>query len=138
MNIHSIYALIFRWTRRRRMARFEAHLKPDAETRILDIGGTPGNWRYLRFQPRLVLLNISRLHAGAAAEGDKMVFVQGDALAPPAPVAATEFDIVFSNSVIEHVGDYGQQKRFAESWRRLGRRLWVQTPRARFRLSRTT
>src|SRR5262249_16452869 len=38
------------------------------------------------------------------------------------------FDIVFSNSVIEHVGDAKSQQDFAREVTRVGRAFWVQTP----------
>ena len=38
------------------------------------------------------------------------------------------YDIVFSNSVIEHVGDFQDQIKFAKEARRVGKRLWIQTP----------
>lgn len=39
---------------------------------------------------------------------------------------------MFSNSVIEHVGDPARQKRFGDEVRRVGRRYWVQTPYRHF------
>lgn len=39
-----------------------------------------------------------------------------------------QFDIVFSNSVIEHVGDFNRQKQFAEEVQRVGKNYFVQTP----------
>lgn len=44
------------------------------------------------------------------------------------------FDIVFSNSVIEHVGSWERQLAFAAEARRVGRRLWIQTPAREFSL----
>jgi hypothetical protein len=38
------------------------------------------------------------------------------------------YPISFSNSVIEHVGDYEAQKAFAREIRRVAPRIWVQTP----------
>lgn len=42
--------------------------------------------------------------------------------------AEGSYDIVFSNSVIEHVGNLGDQEAFAREARRVGRKLWIQTP----------
>lgn len=42
------------------------------------------------------------------------------------------FDVVFSNSVIEHLGDFGSQQKMAGEIRRIGRRYFVQTPNRGF------
>jgi hypothetical protein len=39
-----------------------------------------------------------------------------------------DYDIVFSNSVIEHVGSWEDQQAFAREVRRVGKKVWVQTP----------
>jgi SAM-dependent methyltransferase len=49
-------------------------------------------------------------------DGRKMDFADGS------------FDIVYSNCVIEHVGTFEDQKRFAAEARRVGKKLFVQTP----------
>ena len=46
--------------------------------------------------------------------------------------ADRSFDICYSNSVIEHLFEFEQQKRFADELRRVGRRVWVQTPARSF------
>jgi hypothetical protein len=56
--------------------------------------------------------------------------IVGDGCALPYGDGA--FDIVFSNSVIEHLGTAERQKKFAAELRRVGRSLWVQTPAKSF------
>jgi hypothetical protein len=53
---------------------------------------------------------------------------QGDACALPEHLRANEYDLVFSNSVIEHVGGHERRLRFAEAVHDLAPRHWVQTP----------
>jgi SAM-dependent methyltransferase len=53
-------------------------------------------------------------------------YVQGDACALPFP--ADSFDIVFSNAVIEHVGDRKRQETFVREASRVGRRVFLTTP----------
>jgi hypothetical protein len=116
-------AAISRSFRRRRMQRFARELGITAETRVLDIGGTPECWELVPEQPRLTLLNTPRARddlAGAAS------WVAGDGRSLPFRDRA--FDIVFSNSVIEHVGDASSQERFAREVARVGRGYWVETP----------
>jgi hypothetical protein len=109
--------------RRGRMQRFAAELGITAATRVLDIGGTPDCWRLLPVVPRVTLLNTPRAQADLAGAES---WVAGDGRALPFRDGA--FDIVFSNSVIEHVGDEASQRRFAAEVARVGRAYWVQTP----------
>jgi SAM-dependent methyltransferase len=116
-------AAISRHFRRRRMQAFLRAFRVTPETRILDIGGTPDCWELIGERPRVVLLNTPRAKddlRGAAS------WVAGDGRALPFRDGA--FDIVFSNSVIEHVGDRDSQRRFATEVARVGRAFWVQTP----------
>jgi ubiquinone/menaquinone biosynthesis C-methylase UbiE len=109
------------------MERFarEFHITP--ETRVLDIGGTPDCWDLLPVRPRLVLLNMPRAKEDL---GGADSWVAGDGRQLPFRDGA--FDLVFSNSVIEHVGDVASQRRFAAEVARVGRSYWVQTPNRRF------
>jgi len=42
--------------------------------------------------------------------------------------ADREFDIAYSNSVIEHLSAYKNQQKFANEMRRVGQKVWCQTP----------
>jgi hypothetical protein len=109
--------------RRRRMQRFAREFAITSETRILDIGGTPDNWDLIAVRPRLVMLNTPRAKDELAGAS---FWVAGDGRCLPFPDRS--FDLVFSNSVIEHVGDAASQKQFAREVSRVGRAYWVQTP----------
>jgi hypothetical protein len=122
MPVHAWFTSLSRYFRRRRMERFAREFGIGSETRILDIGGTPDCWTLLAERPRLTLLNTPRAAddlAGAtwvAGDGRRLPFRDGT------------FDVVFSNSVIEHVGDAASQQSFAREVARVGRGFWVQTP----------
>lgn len=105
------------------MERFVRELAITGETRILDVGGTPETWLQLDVRPRVTLLNTPRTHEELAAAP---AWVAGDGRSLPFRDAA--FDVVFSNSVIEHVGDAASQQHFASEVMRVGRAYWVQTP----------
>jgi ubiquinone/menaquinone biosynthesis C-methylase UbiE len=105
------------------MRRFVRDCRLTADSSVLDIGGTPDNWQLVAVSPRLVLLNMPRAHADLAGAAQ---WVAGDGRQLPFRDAA--FDVVFSNSVIEHVGDAASQERFAREVARVGRAYWVQTP----------
>jgi hypothetical protein len=47
-------------------------------------------------------------------------------------IADRQYDVVFSNSTIEHVGTWDDQKRAAAEIRRVGKRYFVQTPNRYF------
>ena len=114
---------ISRHFRRRRMQRFASEFAITAATRILDIGGTPDCWALLEERPIVTLLNTPRARSDLAGAAH---WVAGDGRCLPFRDGA--FDVVFSNSVIEHVGDRQSQQRFAGEVARVGRGFWVQTP----------
>jgi hypothetical protein len=109
------------------MARFAREFALTAETTILDVGGAPETWDLLEVRPRVTLLNTPRTREELAAAKS---WVAGDGRM--LPFRDRSFDIVFSNSVIEHVGDVESQQRFAAEVMRVGRAWWVQTPNRRF------
>lgn len=128
MNIHSLYALIFRFWRQKRMAQFEAIIEPNVSETVLDVGGYPGTWTSRpQSTKRIDCINLHEVDwDNAKNPGYCITTSVGNGCA--LTYANNSYEIVFSNSVIEHVGDWDQQKAFAEEVRRVGRKLWIQTP----------
>lgn len=121
------FASVSRRTRVRRMENCIRLLGIGETTRVLDVGGTLDIWRLAPVLPHLTVLNHPRADQEIRREFP-VVFGDGTAL----PFADKSFDVVFSNSVIEHVGDAGQQERFAAEVARVGKQYWVQTPNRYF------
>jgi hypothetical protein len=118
--------------RKRRMQRFGSVFSFSRHPRILDVGGTPEIWALLPLPEasRVVLLNMPRADARRESTAAGLEYVHGDGCR--LPFADRAFDIVFSNSVIEHVGCQNAQERFALEVARVGRGYWVQTPNRYF------
>ena len=125
----NILRFFFRFTRKRRMRRFERLIRPTDETTVLDVGGTALNWQFVSARPQVVLLNVAPPEAADTASR-QFTFVAGDGRALEYGEGA--FDLVYSNSVIEHLGTFEEQQRMASEVRRVGRKLWIQTPARSF------
>jgi 2-polyprenyl-3-methyl-5-hydroxy-6-metoxy-1,4-benzoquinol methylase len=108
------------------MALFLERMKPLKQTRILDVGGYPWCWLDSRVPLSVTILNLHILPGLENQYKDRCKLVIGDATRMQ--FQDQQFDIVFSNSVIEHLGTYQQQEKFAKEVRRVGRDLWIQTP----------
>lgn len=126
-RIHRLYARVNRRFRVARMRRFQALLRVTPDTRVLDIGGTLYNWQHAPVRPRLTLVNLGARPRDLPGD---VAYVQADATR--LPFGSHAFDVVYSNSVIEHLGTEANQATMAEEVRRVGRRYFVQTPDARF------
>jgi len=129
-------------SRRRKLRLFLEELHPTAETSVLDVGadelafGEGGGCGTLNFfeehypwPERITALGLQD-GSGFRARYPEIPYVQGDACA--LPFADGEFEIVFSNAVIEHVGDRERQRRLVAEAIRVGRRAFITTPNRRF------
>ena len=118
--------------RRRRFALFLPlidHVLDDrARCEILDIGGDPDYWDSVgdllqQRCCRITLLN----RAPYPVDPDKYVSLPGDAR-DLRQFPDMSFDLVHSNSVIEHVGRWPEMQAMAREVRRLAPNYFVQTP----------
>jgi hypothetical protein len=126
MTLKQLYAKLylpfFRYFRTRRMRRFAQEFALTPDSRVLDVGGTFFNWTLLSVRPDLVILNRSVPRRPAAGA----MWIKADAL--HLPFQDGMFDIVYSNTVIEHVSTFENQRCFAAECRRVGISYYIQTP----------
>ncbi len=120
--------------RRGRFALFQSLMsRLPRPLRILDVGGEPGFWRTMGFAEfgdvDITLINVHQWEAVQPPFRN----VWGDAR-DMRQFHDGEFDVVFSNSVIEHVGTFDDQRRMANEVQRVGKRYFVQTPNKYFPL----
>lgn len=104
---------------------------PDlAQMRVLDLGGVAAMWQAMPVMPaEVVLMND---HEYPVPDGGVFTAITGDACDPPESMQGERFDLVFSNSVIEHVGGHYRRERFAETIHELAPHHWIQTPNRYF------
>jgi hypothetical protein len=93
---------------------------------VLDLGGTPRFWSAAPVRPqRVVTVN---LEDEDDAGLNWVMPVTGDACDLPTAVRRDRFDLVFSNSLIEHVGGHERRKQFAAQVHMIAERHWIQSP----------
>jgi hypothetical protein len=131
----SLFARLSAISRRRKFELFSELMWPQPTTTVLDVGGevNPQHDRTLRFidsypwKSMLSAINVSADHVSLI----KRRYPEVDARVADAcnlPWPDKHFDIVFCNAVIEHVGDFGRQRRMAQEIMRVGKAWFVTTP----------
>jgi len=101
--------------------------------RVLDLGGTAYSWLDAPVRPREVtLVNLFESEFNVRHDEKKLPLwlslTTGDACDPPSEIRLTSFDLVFSNSLIEHVGGVARRKQLATVVKECAPRYWIQTP----------
>jgi SAM-dependent methyltransferase len=120
--------------RRKRFAFFLSLLDAvPRPVRILDVGGVQQFWKMMGTDRldgiSVTLLNLRSEHLTDTLFVDS---IAGDAR-DLRQFESGAFDVVFSNSVIEHLGPrFEDQRRMADEVRRVGKRYFVQTPNRYF------
>lgn len=110
-----------------RMKLFVETFRPLSHQRVLDVGGQPGIWRHVPVPLHVTLLNLPGVADAIPASHHTFRQVTGDAC-ECLPFQEDEFDFIYSNSVLEHVGEHQRQQMFAAQIRRFQANYWVQTP----------
>lgn len=134
--------IVWKWTtwvsissRRRKYRMFLDLINPDESDLILDIGvsGAASDARAENFleewypnREQITAVGIDDLRAFKERYPDVRT-VQADAT-KKLPFKDNQFDIVFSNAVIEHVGDRSKQKQFVKECLRVGKSIFITTP----------
>lgn len=100
--------------------------------KILDIGGTPTYWETVgnKVQARdahITLVNIDYWPTDQGQESELFTKTRGDGCHLP-EYENNSFDIVHSNSVIEHVGSWSNMRKMANEVMRLAPYYYVQVP----------
>lgn len=98
--------------------------------RVLDLGGTSQSWLRAPVRPHHV--TVLNLFEPGDASADWITPVTGDACAAREVLAArglsTGYDLVFSNSLLEHVGGHANRQRLCDEMSALAPNSWLQTP----------
>lgn len=115
------------WTRQQRMQQMAHRMQLTQGVSVLDLGGLPSIWRDAPGPMQITLFNLPGTDMPPEAGDHHFTYVEGDACNVEG-VRDKSYDLVFSNSVIEHVGAEERQNAFAREVRRLGKSYWVQTP----------
>jgi SAM-dependent methyltransferase len=119
--------------RQRKYQYFLDQLKPDKDTKILDVGFTdddpyPGiNFleRNYPYRKNIVALGIEDAPTFTKNFPEvKVVLYDGNYF----PFTDKEFDIAWSNAVIEHVGDHDKQLLFLSELIRTSKNIFITTP----------
>ena len=107
--------------------------RPGQPIRILDLGGRRQFWRNVgnqflnQYDVHVTILNLTQSEIGTgASDADRIRVELGNACA--APYADRSFDLVVSNSVIEHLETLANMTSFAGETRRIAPAYYCQTP----------
>jgi ubiquinone/menaquinone biosynthesis C-methylase UbiE len=114
--------------RRKRLSLFLNFIAPlKKPIRILDLGGTVAFWYLNGFannsQIEIVVLNL----AAQPTKFKNIKSIVGDARSL-SRFKDKQYDVVFSNSLIEHIGDLKAQEKMGKEIMRIGKKYFVQTP----------
>lgn len=113
---------------RRERMKYLRLLDLNTGAKVVDLGGACEIWQFMDTPLEITIVNLPGVDVQKpSASHHKFHFVEADAT-DLGMYSDDEFDLVFSNSVIEHVGGKDRQAAFAGEVRRLAPAYYVQTP----------
>jgi hypothetical protein len=108
--------------RQRRNEEFKRRFPDLADMRVLDLGGTAVSWRVLGLRPGNV--TVVNLDPDEEPYEPWIDLVQADACVG----GFGKYDLVFSNSLMEHLGGHARRQQFANVVQESASSWWIQTP----------
>lgn len=126
-------------SRQRKFRLFMEHVRPTEQTTVVDVGvadapfgeatGHGATYNFLEamypWRERITAVSIDELpHFAEAFPEIRRVQADGREL----PFADGEFDVGFSNAVVEHLGDRDSQQAFVRELCRVSKQVFVTTP----------
>jgi hypothetical protein len=109
--------------RGRRWAEFMRRFPAFADMKVLDLGGTPEFWQRAPLRPAAVtIVNL----LDETVDESWITTLHGDAC--DAGWLTETFDVVISNSLLEHVGGVARRRQLADVVHAAAPRWWMQTP----------
>ena len=96
--------------------------------KIIDIGGDIQYWKNIGWQHPACKIHLLNLYESKVPENETYQFSSSVGNGLSLEYKKGEVDLIFSNSVIEHVGSYQKQQIFANEVRRVSDKYIVQTP----------
>ncbi len=130
----TVFSRLSKISRVRKLELLEKCMKPAAHDKVLDVGAqVSSNSTDVQFvdwypwKENVTAVNVSQEYLDAIKERYPVVNTRfADARRLPWPDKT--FDVVFSNAVIEHVGNLQDQRQMASEIMRVGKRWFVTTP----------
>jgi hypothetical protein len=94
---------------------------------ILDIGGTEDYWNMMEFNDPQVHITLLNLNTQPVSDTQRFTSIAGNATQLTG-FADQSVDLVYSNSVIEHLFTLEAQQKMADEVKRVGKSYFIQTP----------
>ncbi len=128
----TLHRPVARYFRSRRLGRLSRDFGLRASTTVLDLGGSEYYWHWLEPCPTVTVVNLETRDL----DRTQLPWVQADGRI--LPFLDNSFDLVYCNSVLEHLPDEASRLAVAHEIARVGRSYCVQTPNRWFPLDAHT